>query len=324
MPGLAISVGLDSVLINALVSSGGSANDMSSVVLVLTPEEIEAAYTTPLVVAAGAVGSFLLPVSMVISHDNTGGEVSPVSGSGVVLDVRYGTDVLLMLQGSIDITQEAYSVSNGLLADSNVSAVTLTGGNLTLAASGPSTTGVLTWTVTDAGAGYIPTATPGEEPAWTDVNFTGGAGSGASGRALIENWYAMVGGNANNPNINLLGDHTAVFTPASTFEIVGSELNDGTYTVVSSAYSDPYTIVDIVETPPSGNPVGGGWVGITGVSHGITAVNIFDTGTGYEANDVISVDGVFAGTGGEITVGSIGMGMGNATVLIVYQAVPVA
>lgn len=56
--------------------------------------------------------------------------------------------------------------------------------------------------------------------------------------------------NQGTPSFTVAGDHTDVLTPASTFDVSGSTGNDGTYTVVGSAFGAGSTVVTVVEAIP--------------------------------------------------------------------------
>jgi len=69
--------------------------------------------------------------------------------------------------------------------------------------------------------------------------------------------YDVTGAVAVNKTFDVTGDQTSKFTAGKTFAVIGSAANDGDYTVVSSAYGDPTTVIVVAEAVPANSGASG-------------------------------------------------------------------
>lgn len=113
----------------------------------------------------------------------------------------------------------------------------------------------------------------------------------ADGDIQIDTRYPIVGATTTPESFSVAGDHTSIFTADKIFSVNGSTDNDGSWTVVSSVFSSPNTIIAVAETvDPS---VADGYITtIKELSTGESGSIDFDIMTDLDGRRLLMTDGI--------------------------------
>ena len=273
----------------------------------------------PIVLVAGEPGKLFVPLSVFMEKMNTG-NVGAMSQGFVPFVLKVGESPF-SYDGEMPIAEVSGSLVFIAQTPNTTSFPISPGGAMTLRIEDArlSATGIETFLLTEPGRGY-------KVGDLVYFNSKVSQGSGVDFILQVDSVigsYACGGGNVNNPNINAVGDIRSQLTIGNTITLTENENgNNGTYTITGWDFLHGVTAIAVAETPPGGNPFGYGKVQLNGLpnSGGIATYTVLSNGSGYVSGETISAENG-TGTGAMITVNSIGLGLGDVLLTVLYSAV---